>query len=531
MMKDIKTVREFMHVSKDEEKLLSGIERPIVLLEKQKKSRDNFRLISPKLMYEGIMLPYTPLHFLLMSCCDTPDCLVMTSGNPRGAPICITNDEAMKSLNGIADAFLVHNRPIRRRVDDSVAMISGEKKKKVKLIRRARGYAPKPFVTEYSMPGVLAFGADMKNTISIAWKNGIFLSQHLGNLDDLSSQDNMLSTVNDLIDLLGVEPELIAVDAHPDYYSSRIGREYAEKRGLPIYTVQHHHAHMLSVIAEHRLKGKVLGCILDGTGYGLDGTIWGGEIILGDSSSDDFVRLAHLEPLKLPGGDKAVEEPWRTAVSLLYSVSGEKAFDLLPFLPAPMCEVPKEKAGVLINMMERGFNSPLCSSAGRLFDGVSALLGLRLYSDYEGQAAMELEALAAQTKTEEKYPVSSIENLSITSSPKEISVRPLVEKMLEDILSGREKGLIARKFHNWLSSTLSLSLREFSHIYGVDQVALSGGVMQNRILAEILALELEKTGLRVFTGEKIPVNDGGISPGQALGGYFKHVSCRSHGGN
>ncbi|OCC16323.1 [NiFe] hydrogenase metallocenter assembly protein HypF [Dissulfuribacter thermophilus] len=529
MMRDLKVVKRYLKVTSEEEALLLSPKRPIVLLEKKADYYGLFELVSPNISHVGVMLPYTPLHYLLMSYYEAPSCLVMTSGNPKGDIIAISNDEAFNKLKGMVQAYLVHNRPILRPVDDSVVMIV---EKKEKVIRRARGYAPMPLRIRENLPPILAFGADLKNTICIGCGDELFLSQHIGDLDNVNIQDHLEHTVQDITTLLGVRPQAVVVDMHPDYHSTRLGRKYAKQHGVPVYEVQHHHAHFWATVAEHDLSGKVLGCILDGTGFGLDGTVWGGEIFFGNITSSystlpTFVRLAHLEHLFLPGGDKASREPWRMAISALYSVFGDDVLD--------DCDVLKDFVGasvenkrLILNMMKKGVNSPKTSSAGRLFDAVSAILGLRYFNDYEGQAAMELEALAKGVDDPNVYPVAIKNRIS---HPWVISSKEALKEILTDLSNGVPKEIISFRFHAWLASSMFITLTNFARIYDVNQIVLSGGVFQNRLLFTLLFNKLREFGLQVYSGENIPINDGGIALGQAFGGGLIHVFSNSNGSN
>ncbi len=512
MMRDIGLVKKYLRCSPKEEALLLDHKRPILLLEKRPEYEGLFEAISPGIKHVGVMLPYTPLHYLLMGYFNAPPLLVMTSGNKRGEPIVIKNSEARERLTGLVDGFLMHTRPILRRVDDSVTTLVGGKEH---IVRRARGYVPCPISVREEVTPVLAFGADLKNTICIGRDRELILSQHIGDLDSPYVQDHLMDVVHDLLGLLDVEPAMVVVDMHPDYYSSRLGEAFSKELGVKLFRVQHHHAHMLSVVAEHQIEGPVIGCILDGTGYGLDGTIWGGEVLYANvsrisSKIPSFVRLAHLEHLPLPGGDKAAKEPWRMAVSAVYAARGEDGVKRL--------DVNQHKAMAILEMVKKGLFSPKTSSAGRLFDAISSILSIRHYNDFEGQAAMELEALAQKDLRCAPYNVALRNQVA---HPWVISVRFLIEEVLRDRERGVEPEVIATRFHLWLASAMAMCLLSFSRTYDVKNVVLAGGVFQNRFLLEAISNDLERHGLNVYTGVRVPVNDGGIALGQAYCGGIK----------
>ncbi len=381
MVADLASAHRFCHLSDEEAALLLSPEHPIVLL-RQRQASALAANLAPELSDIGLMLPYTPLHVLLFDQPGCPAALVMTSGNASGEPICIANDDAFDRLGGIADLFLLHNRDIVTRVDDSVSkVIAGAPR----LMRRSRGYVPAPLLVPYSLPPIIGCGGGLKSTFSLARDRTIFPSQHIGDLFNLPSLEFYKESVDNLKRLFAIEPVAAACDLHPDYLSSHFAREL----GLPLYRVQHHHAHAAAVMAEHGLTDPVLAVVLDGTGYGSDGTIWGGEVLRVDLSS--FTRLGSLEPLPLPGGDAAAAEPWRMALALLYRLNGAEAIDS-PLLS----NIDADRRAVVGQMLGTGFNTPLTSSCGRLFDGLAALLGLQSVATFEGEAAMRLESCARQ---------------------------------------------------------------------------------------------------------------------------------------
>jgi len=516
MVKDLLQAEKLCVLDDQEKHTLSSPQHPIVLL----KPRPDSPLapnLAPEMSDIGLMLPYTPLHHLLFAHPDCPAALVMTSGNISGEPICTSNAEALDRLAGIADLFVLHNRDIVTRVDDSVVKrVAGE----IRAFRRARGYAPEPLHISQKLPEFIGCGGGLKSTFSLARSTSIYPSQHIGDLYNTTSLSFYSESVDNLKRLYEIEPVAAACDLHPDYLSSH----FAVELGLPLYKIQHHHAHAAAVMAEHNLEGPVLAVVLDGTGYGTDGTIWGGEILQADLRG--FSRLGHLEPLPLPGGDAAAQEPWRMAMSLLYRLYGEECgmMDLLS-------SVDPASKNILVQMLQNRFNTPLTSSCGRLFDGLAALLGLNTVSTFEGQAAMQLEALARGSLTTrwKDILVEEIEGAEHYLKQEkeqrwEINSSKFVKKALDDISSGMDRSLIALQFHSWLISCISRLVEKLSGTTGIRDVVLSGGSMQNGILLEGLLFSLTERGLNPYTGARIPINDGGVSIGQALIGGMQHVS-------
>jgi hydrogenase maturation protein HypF len=465
----------------------------------------------------GVMLPYTPLHHLIFQDPDCPAALVMTSGNISGEPICTANEDALNRLATIADHFLLHNRDIVTRVDDSVVKeIAGVPR----LIRRARGYVPSPLLLAYELPECIGCGGGLKSTFSLARAKTVFPSQHIGDLFNLASFDFYQESIANLKRLLRIEPVAAACDLHPDYMSSR----YAAELDVPLYKVQHHHAHAVAVMAEHGLVEPVLAVILDGTGYGLDATIWGGEILQVDLTS--FIRCGSLEAMQLPGGDAASSEPWRMALACLYLLSGPKAAE------SNLLEhIGQAQRTAIVQMLESNFNCPQTTSCGRLFDAVAALLGLNHVSSFEGQAAMQLESCARK-----RLPVdwknmlaqTLIDEFALLHRKKdqrvEIISSEFVKRIVHDLASGKDQSEIALQFHYWLISSISRLVENISKSSGIYKVVLSGGCMQNGLLLEGLLFTLTELGLEAYTGSQIPVNDGGISIGQAVIGGLQHVS-------
>ncbi len=504
MVKDLVTAARFCRFSPEEAALLSSPEHPIVLLD----CREDAALaaeVAPGLGILGVMLPYTPLHHLLLNRPQAPEALVMTSGNRSEEPICIGNDEALQRLQGLADFFLLHNRDIVTRVDDSVARIMAGT---IRLLRRARGYSPVPILLRHPTEDIVACGAEMKNSFCIVRNREAYLSQHIGELTSPEAFDFYRESIDHLQTVLEVVPERSACDLHPDYLSSR----YAYGLNIPCCPVQHHHAHTGAVMAEQGLAGPVLSIVLDGTGYGSDGTVFGGEIYWADRST--FRRLGHLSQLLLPGGDRAAKEPWRMALALLYQGLGPPAF-IESNQPPALLAIAADKKQLLGQMMTKRLNCPQTSSCGRLFDGVSALLGLCLESNYEGQAAMLLEhqaTLAAADAVSEAYPLSLLDEAGMGI----IDSAPLGSLILRDLAANVPIPEIAHRFHLWLIDSLVALLETLRRQTQLSEVVLSGGCMQNKLLFETLVQRLNRQRFSVFSGHLVPMNDGGIALGQAF---------------
>lgn len=529
MMPNLATIKKYCEVSVKEEELLLSMMHPIVLLRK-KDNQENCSLASdlaPVVSKLGVMLPYTPFHHLLFQQEDCPDSLVMTSGNASGAPICTANDDALTRLNHIADFFLLHNRDIVTRIDDSVCRIVGGK---TQILRRARGFVPSPIMVDWELPQVIGCGAGLKSTFCLSREKSVFPSQHIGNLFNLESLDFFTESVDHLKNVFQIEPEIAVCDLHPDYMSSH----YAAELGLPLYRVQHHHAHAVAVMAEHGISEPVLAVILDGTGYGPDSTIWGGEVLLADLTS--YKRLAHLEQLRLPGGDAAASEPWRMGLSALFTANDGSPWPVED-LPDSLSTIPVEKIAIINSMLSNGFNSPLTSSCGRLFDAVASILGIRQKISYEGQAAIELEAVARKATTTTWY--TDIPTFNTLSTPSllcergekwEICSSKFVKLILAALADGRSIGNIALQFHYLLISTINELIHRLSAETGVRKVILAGGCMQNSLLLEGFSHTLTANNIEIFTGESMPINDGSISLGQTIIGGLQHVSRNTHEG-
>ncbi len=504
MVQNLAAAQQFCHVSDAEATVLTAPEHPIVLLER-KVSAGLAENIAPGLGVMGVMLPYTPLHLLLLHQPQAPAALVMTSGNQSEEPICTGNEEAVARLQGLADFFLLHDREIVTRVDDSVVRImAGE----TRVLRRARGYSPVPVILHRPTSALLACGAEMKSSFCIVRNQEAYLSQHIGELTSPACLDFYQESIDHLQAVLATAPARTACDLHPDYQSTR----WAESRPFPCVKVQHHHAHTGAVMAEHGLDGPVLSLVLDGAGYGTDGTVFGGEIYRADRSG--FERLGHLSHLLLPGGDKAAREPWRMALSLLHQSTGTACLadvDKAGLLQS----IPHSSREFICQMMDKGINTPQTSSCGRLFDAVSALLGLCLISDYEGQAAMLLEhqaTLAGKTGDVTGYPACIVEEEGLLI----VNAAALGPLMLDDLAHKIPIPVIARRFHLWLADALTHVLEILRSRSSLNDVVLTGGCMQNKLLFETLVQRLQDRRFHVLAGALVPMNDGGIALGQAF---------------
>ena len=531
MARDLVAVRRLCEVSPDAEALLASPESPIVLLPRLI-GAPVADAVAPGNPTLGVMLPYTPLHHLLLREINRP--LVATSGNLSDEPICTDEHEATARLGHITDLFLVHDRPIERHVDDSVAwIVDGQ----ARLLRRARGFAPLPVLLRGPAPTILAVGAHLKNTVALSVGRRVFISQHIGDLETPEALAAFERVIADFLRLYEAEPVAIAHDMHPEYLSTRWAEERERKEnremretrkegvgetpldnvsrsssGFPSFPsfpfllpVQHHHAHLAACLAEHAIDGSALGVTWDGTGYGLDGTIWGGEFLLGDAK--DFQRVAYLRPFRLPGGDAAVKEPRRVAFAMLWELFGDEVLDW-DFV-APVRVLRPDERTLLAQMMRRGLNAPVTTSAGRLFDGVAALLGLHQKVSFEGQAAMALE-FAADPHQAGAYTIDLVATSSPTASSFVLDWQPMLEEILSDLRRGVSSGMMAARFHNALVEAIVATAQAI----GEERVALTGGCFQNRLLVERTAQRLRTAGFEVLLHRQVPPNDGGISLGQ-----------------
>jgi hydrogenase maturation protein HypF len=512
MVPDVRAAEEICEVDDATRTVLESIQRPIVLLKKVLAPRNSPGIISDEVApfnrYLGIFLPYTPLHYLLLAAGGFK-ALVMTSGNLSEEPIAIDNREAIDRLNGLADCFLVHNRDILLRCDDSVVRVAGGV---ARHLRRSRGFVPVPVFLKDDQPSVLAVGGELKNTICLTKGKHAFLSQHVGDLENAESYGFFHEAIEHLERILEIRPEIIAYDLHSDYFSTRWA---LEQTGIKLVGVQHHHAHIASCMAENHLDGRVIGFALDGTGYGTDGKIWGGEVLI--AGYENFERAAHFEYVPLPGGAAAIREPWRMAVSYLAQHFGREFLKLdIPFVR----ELDRRKVDFLRRMMEQGVNSPLTSSCGRLFDAVAALAGIRQQVNYEAQAAIELEMAMTPSEEDAPYPMKLLPDRATDHATEDdrwiISTRPMFEALLDDLSRDVPVGAISRRFHNGLVECfleLATLLREKNALH---RVCLSGGTFHNIYLSQRLEARLSEAGFEVLTQKEVPSGDGGLSLGQAL---------------
>lgn len=518
MAADLETAGLICEINALEVEALTSPARPIVLL-RRRKDTGLAPNLAPGIREIGVMLPYTPLHHLIFTFPDAPRVIVLTSGNLSSEPIAKGNNEALKRLSGVADFFLLNDREIINRLDDSVVRIIGGK---IRLIRRSRGYAPSPILLGFEHPQMIGMGGLLKNTFCLSKGRSAILSQHIGDLETPEAIDFFEEAIGRLKLMFEIEPEAAACDLHPDYPGIR----YAKGLGLPIYPVQHHHAHAAAVMAEYGLKGPCLSVILDGAGLGPDLTIWGGEVLLTDLY--DFRRLGRLGHLLLPGGDRAAREPWRMAMSAVFSAFGKDG--LWDAAPPSLSAISSEKRTSLASMVINHVNTPLTSSCGRLFDAIAAILGICLTADYEGQAAMELEAVSWDARDEKRlrnYPIEVLEQDGILI----IDHTVLIKSILKDLTDAVPSSMIGMSFHIWLIKALCLIVERLSKKTGIKEIALGGGCMQNKILLEGLIKGLGEIGLTTYIGEAVPANDGGLSLGQLVIGGARHVSGHTHGGH
>ena len=493
MCRDVDCVRRICRLSEAEEKVLTSFRRPIVLLEKR---QPGYAYLSEN-GYLGVMLPYTPLHYLLFG--DDIDLLVMTSANLSDTPILFKNAEALEKLQGIADGFLLHNREIQTRCDDSLCWVLEGKEYPA---RRSRGYVPFPLRMEGTLQSVLACGAEQKASFCLSKGSYVFPSQHIGDLKNMETLENYTQQIAHFKNLFDIEPTLAACDLHPDYMST----EYAQSLGLPLVQVQHHHAHMAACMADNGLEGEVIGLVWDGTGYGTDGTAWGGECLTGGYES--FQRFGHILPMALPGGDRATKEIDRLAFSLLYAAGCDTS-------AIPAAETYRA-------MLAAGLNCPLSSGMGRLFDGVAAILGIRTRCSYEGQGAVLLEAAAKDDG--ETYPIR------LSGTPLVFDWREMIRAIVQDRQRGIDSGVIAARFMNTLVEMAVEMAKAAREETGLNRVCLSGGSFQNIYIMHRLPDRLRAEGLRVYHHSRVSTNDEGIALGQLMIANAKwkgkeNVSC------
>jgi hydrogenase maturation protein HypF len=509
MVADSEQAGKHCLLTTEEERLLESPRAPIVLLRWQQDS-SICQSVAPGLKYLGVMLPYTPLHHLLLNEFGGP--LIMTSGNMSEEPIAKDNDEALKRLSGIADYFLMNNRDIYARYDDSVTYME---KGLFQIVRRARGYAPFPVHLPFQTGQILACGADEKNSFCLTRDNYAFVSQHIGDIENLETLEHLNNTIELYRRLFRIEPEIIAHDMHPEYFSTRYALDLAGTTSdIKLFPVQHHHAHIASCMADNGLTDPVIGVALDGTGYGTDGHIWGGEFLIADYRG--FTRAAHLEYLPLPGGDTAVKRPYRTALAYIIKLLGEKALESdFEFLTG----IDNSEIEIIRQQVRTGINTPLTSSMGRFFDAVAALLDIRTVIDYDAQAAIELEMAAYDHVGyvgSSGYPFKIIESGEML----QVSLKETLHDMVRDLLNHVPQGTISAEFHNTVTHIIRDVCIRLSAKTNINKIALSGGVFQNRLLLTKTIKLLESEGFNVFTHRQVPCNDGGISLGQAaIAGY------------
>jgi len=498
MMPDLATVESHCFLDAVERDLFVSHQRPIVILRRRAES-SVVRDVAPSQDTMGVMLPYSPLHVLLMEPGpDFPEALVMTSGNLSEEPIAIENSEARKRLAELADAFLLHDRDIRTRCDDSVMRTFS---KGVYPLRRSRSYAPFPVNLPWETPPLLATGAELKNTFCLTRGRYAFLSHHIGDVENYETLHSFEDGVAHYESLFRVKPEILAYDLHPDYMATCYALDRAEKENLPAVGVQHHHAHVASCMVENGLSEKnvVIGVSFDGTGYGDDGAIWGGEFLL--AGYRNYQRPFHLAYSPMPGGESAVRQPWRLALAWLEQTNLEWDEDL-----PPVKEVNSEILSIVRRQLELGLNAPITSSMGRLFDAVSSLAGVRQVVNYEAQAAIELEALVDPDE-ENHYPFALGKD--------EIDPAPVIRAIVTDMGAGLPVGRIAARFHNGVALMVAHVCNQLRDQHGVSEVVLSGGVWQNMILLTLTERLLRESDFTVYIHRKVPTNDGGLALGQA----------------
>ncbi|KNZ71178.1 (NiFe) hydrogenase maturation protein HypF [Thermincola ferriacetica] len=503
MFKDVDSAFSYCHISVSEERLLKSIKRPIVLLKKKKESYDLAYQVAPENDFLGVLLPYTPLHYILFKYFTGP--LVMTSANVSDEPIAYKDRDALERLAEIADYFLMHNREIRHRCDDSVTRIFRNREY---LIRRSRGYAPRPILLQKQCKQILACGAEQKNTFCLTKGSYAFVSHHIGDLENLETLESFTEGIELYKRLFAVEPEIIAYDLHPEYLSTKyaLQQDHPKKIGI-----QHHHAHIASCMAEHNLTGPVIGVAFDGTGYGTDGRIWGGEFLVADLK--DFRRVAHLDYLPMPGGAKAIREPWRMAASYLLQLFKPADLEKESLPMVKKCGI--ERVTMLGELIDKQINSPLTSSMGRLFDAVSALLGIRETVNYEGQGAVELEQKARLWYNKDS---SLSYQVQFKSDPEGwiIDQLTVILQVLDDLKSGRALEEIAYRFHLGVAELIVQTCVKIRDRFNISDICLGGGVFQNLLLLEMTLDRLTGQGFKTYIHRQVPTNDGGIALGQAV---------------
>ena len=507
MARDLEAARELCVFTPEEEALLLTVARPIVIAAKRT-GNGIAPSVAPGIPWLGVFLPYAPLQHLLFADARV-QALVMTSANLSEEPIAIDNEEALARLNGIPDAFLMHDREILQRCDDSVmALVDGAPQ----LMRRARGFVPLAVPLPFEAPPLLAVGGHLKNVFALAQGRFAYQSQHLGDLENLTGLDFFRESLAHLMHTFEVEPETVVHDLHPGYLSTSWAKEWSAERGIRLIAVQHHHAHIAGCMAEHGIEGPVIGLSLDGTGYGTDGRIWGGEVLI--SRLHSFERFAHLDYVPMPGGEAAIREPWRMALGALHAAG----FRIDSAEVLATIGVKQQDARVLLRMIERELNTPLTSSCGRLFDAVAAVVLGRGLVDYEAQAAIELEGIAIEETDdlESGYALKWLAGDWNAREPARISAGPLWRELFEDMRSGVAKPRIAARFHAGVAAGFVRAAVEAGKATGIRKAVLSGGCMHNRRLSRLLRTGLEAQGMEVFQQVQVSPGDGGLSYGQAV---------------
>ena len=506
MFRDFQSLVPYAEINDRERKSLSSWRRPIVLLRKKNNSIQIplVESISSRLNLLGVMLPYMPFHYLLFRSLKTA-AIVLTSGNFSDEPILTDNALALEKFSALTGLIVLHNRDIYNRTDDSVVkVINGEER----ILRRSRGYVPSPVLTVLNTDGIIAFGAELTNCFCVGKKQNAYLSQHIGDLQGIETVEFYEQTISRFISLFRIKPSLVAIDMHPMYISTKTG---LAMENLPVVHVQHHHAHIASCMAENMLDEKIIGVALDGTGYGTDGNTWGSEFFICDLN--DFERITHFEYIPLPGGDSATEEPWRTAVSYLYKVYGDSFRELeLSLLKV----IDPEKIRLIIGMIDKKINCPLTSGAGRLFDCAASLLGLIQTATFQAEGPMRLESLVTDDCTE-SYEFTTGDTICFDAT---------IRSMVEDVINGIEKVTIATKFHNTIILAIFDSVNSIRTKSGINKVALSGGVFQNKYLSERTIELLKKNNFEVYSHSAVPANDGGLALGQlAVASKRRELLC------
>lgn len=526
MCRDLAAVRHYCRLCREEEELLTSWRRPTVLLERPEKAAGEGKDVgtggralasgvAPGLDTLGVMLPYAPLHLLLFD--EELECLVATSGNLSDLPLVIDNHTAVEQLGQVAALFVFHDREIHNRCDDSVAaVVAGAEV----VYRRSRGYAPEPLILPGApLPGpVLALGGDQKNTFCLARGDRYFLSQHIGEIADLTSLEFLQTAIDRYEGYFGILPELMACDLHPEYRTTKFARVLAARRGIPLAAVQHHEAHLAGCLAENNIREPVLGVVCDGTGYGHDGRIWGFEVFAGRPGA--FARVAHQTYVPLPGGEGSIRHPERMLISHLYAAQGMEGIERAePFLS----EKARKELAAILRQIDLGLNTPWTSSCGRLFDAVSALLGICTKAAYDGQPAMELEAAIRPGVTgyydfELRESAGSADGGDSGANAGQwlLDFGPLWARLLTERAQGETVGVMAAKFHNTVVAAIEETLTRLRRTTGINRAAISGGVFQNKYLLKSLLARLDSAGFTVYWPRKVPVNDGGISLGQAV---------------